>query len=135
MKIDINEYFKLVTADDGKLLTNKENGEAHITKTIYVPLNMSDADIQAKYTQVDENNFEISIDAEKKTYSKLQIRRACRALGIEYRLNGILNTNALFKADWNDATEIDLSDPILLQALQGGAFTPDEIEDIKNYQG
>ena len=96
---------------------------------------MSDADIQAKYTQVDENNFEISIDAEKKTYSKLQIRRACRALGIEYRLNGILNTNALFKADWNDATEIDLSDPILLQALQGGAFTADEIEDIKNYQG
>jgi hypothetical protein len=117
MKIEINEYFKLVTADDGKLLSQKENGEAHIFKVIYVPLTMEDNDIKAKYTEIDENDFEISIDAEKKTYSKLFIRRACRALGIEYKLNGILNTNALFRVDWTDATEINLNDPILLQAL------------------
>ena len=40
-------------------------------------------------------------------------------------------SNALFAADWQDAQEIDLSDPVLLEALAAGTFTADDIENIK----
>lgn len=39
----------MVTADDGKLLSQKENGEAHIMKMVYVPLAMSDEEINSRY--------------------------------------------------------------------------------------
>lgn len=132
MEIYINEYFKMVTADDGKLLSQKENGEAHIMKIVYVPLAMSDADIEARYTEIDENEFEISIDAENQTYSKLEIRRACRELGIENKLNLLLESSAEFKNDWLDAQCIDLTDSVLLEALKAGKFTDDEIKTIKD---
>ena len=58
MKINYNEYFKMVTADDGKLLSQKENGEAHIMKMVYVPLAMSDEEINSRYIQINENDFD-----------------------------------------------------------------------------
>lgn len=72
---------------------------------------------------------------EKTVYTKLEIRRACRELKLENKLNALLAANSLFAADWADAQEIDLSDPILLQALAGGAFTAQEIADLKNLMG
>jgi hypothetical protein len=41
-------------------------------------------------------------------FTKLQIRRACRALGLEEKLNTLLQSNEIFAADWTDAQDIDL---------------------------
>ena len=69
---------------------------------------------------------------EQTVFSKLAIRRAMRELGIESKLDALLNASATFRADWTDAQEIDLADPILLQALSQGGLTWEEIEEIKN---
>ena len=68
---------------------------------------------------------------EKNIFTKLEIRRACRALKLENKLNALLAANSLFAADWQDASEIDLQDPVLLEALAAGTFTADEIKAIK----
>ena len=133
MIIDKQEFFKIVSADEGKLLTEKDNAEYVVAKMVYVPLAMDDADIQAKYTQVDESDFELKVQAEKQDgiYTKLEIRRACRELGIENKLNMLLEASADFKNDWADAQYVDLTDAVLLEALKEGAFTEAEIENIK----
>lgn len=71
-------------------------------------------------------------EPEKTVFSKLAIRRACRTLGLEGKLNAMLEASEVFRADWTDAQNIDLADPVLLQALQAGTFTEDEINSIKN---
>lgn len=68
---------------------------------------------------------------EQTIYSKLAIRRAMRELGIEAKLDALLNASAQFRADWNDAQEIDLADPVLLSALESGTVTAEEIAQIK----
>lgn len=50
-------------------------------------------------------------------FSKLQIRRACRRLGFEDELDGLLASSMLFQKDWADASEIDLNDAVTVQAL------------------
>ncbi len=64
-------------------------------------------------------------------YSKLAIRRAMRELGIEEKLDNLLNASAQFRADWQDAQDIDLADPVLLSALKSGTVTAEEIAQIK----
>lgn len=39
----------------------------------------------------------------------------------------------MFRNDWNDSTEINLNDEILISALKQGTFTADEIESIKQH--
>ena len=68
---------------------------------------------------------------EQTIYSKLAIRRAMRELGIEEKLDGLLNASAQFRADWTDAQDIDLSDPVLIAALQAGSITAEEIAAVK----
>lgn len=68
---------------------------------------------------------------EQTIFTKLSIRRAMRELGIEEKLDNLLNTSAQFKADWTDAQEIDLADPVLIVALQDGSITSEEIAQIK----
>ena len=68
---------------------------------------------------------------EKTVYTKLEIRRACRELGIENKLNMLLEASADFKNDWADAQHIDLTDAVLLEALKAGKFTDEEIKAIK----
>ena len=68
----------------------------------------------------------------KTVFTKLAIRRACRTLGLEGKLNALLEASEVFRNDWTDAQDIDLADPVLLQALQAGTFTEDEINSIKN---
>lgn len=71
-------------------------------------------------------------EPEKTVFSKLAIRRACRTLGLEGKLNAMLEASEVFRADWTDAQDIDLADPVLLQALAAGTFTEEEINSIKN---
>ena len=68
---------------------------------------------------------------EKNIFSKLAIRRACRELKLEDKLNALLNGNVYFAADWADANEINLADAVLIEALKQGTFTDDDIKKIK----
>ena len=49
-------------------------------------------------------------------FTKLQIRRALRALGQEAVLDSALADEA-FRKDWNDAQDIDLEDEVFKRAL------------------
>ena len=69
---------------------------------------------------------------EQTVFSKLAVRRAMRSLGIEAKLDALLNASATFRADWSDAQEIDLADPVLASALAMGGITDEEIESIKS---
>lgn len=64
-------------------------------------------------------------------FSKLAVRRAMRRIGIEAKLDALLNASDTFRADWSDAQEIDLADPVLLQALSQGGISAEEISQIK----
>lgn len=64
-------------------------------------------------------------------FSKLAIRRAMRSLGIESKLDTLLNSSDTFRADWTDAQNIDLDDSVLITALQTGGISAEEIEQIK----
>jgi hypothetical protein len=65
---------------------------------------------------------EINAEICKRTvYKKLDIRRAMRDLGLEAVLDAFLQ-NETFKKDWDDATEIDLSDPMVIQALASASL-------------
>lgn len=64
-------------------------------------------------------------------FTKLQIRRAMRSLEIEEKLDTLLEASDKFKKDWADAQEINLSDPVLIQALAAGDVTAEDIENIR----
>lgn len=66
-------------------------------------------------------------------FTKIQIRTACRALGLELKLNQLINSDDDFKTFWNDSLEIDLEYPMTKQALKTGTFTVDEIKQIIQY--
>lgn len=53
----------------------------------------------------------------RSTFSKLAIRRTMREQGSEAALDAILGASPQFRADWSDASEIDLADPVLVAAL------------------
>ena len=63
--------------------------------------------------------------------TKLKIRRAMRYLHIEEKLNTLLQASPTFATDWNDAQEINITDPVLVQALQAGNITEKEIYRIR----
>ncbi len=64
-------------------------------------------------------------------FTKLQIRRAMRALEMEPILDAILASNATFAADWADAQEIDLADPVFSTAIAAAGITQEQIEAVK----
>lgn len=55
-------------------------------------------------------------------FTKLQIRRALRALGQEAVLDTAL-ANEAFRKDWNDAQDINLEDNVFRQALAAQGIT------------
>lgn len=63
-------------------------------------------------------------------FTKLQIRRAMRTLDIQSKLDTLINMSPVFKSDWTDALQIDLSDPVLVDALKQGGVTEEQIEAI-----
>lgn len=70
---------------------------------------------------------------QKTVFSKLQIRRACRALGIEDKLNRLIEYNENFYRDWHDAEEIDLTDSMIQQAIEAQILTQEQINQIKDF--
>lgn len=64
-------------------------------------------------------------------FTKLQIRRAMRAIGMEETLNAILASDATFAADWADAQEIDLADSVFSAAIAAAGITEEQIAAVK----
>lgn len=71
----------------------------------------------------------------KRNYSKLQIRRACRALDLQHKLNKLINADEQFAADWADANQIDLDDVMFIKAIEYGLFEQQQIDAVKRYIG
>ena len=71
----------------------------------------------------------------KRNYSKLEIRRACRALDLQHKLNKLINADEQFAADWADANQIDLDDEMFIKAIEFGLFEQQQIDAVKHYIG
>ena len=91
-------------ADAGKIIT-KSHGEIISGRWVEI--------IDEQWTPAEIKNAAALL---KSKFTKLQIRRALRALGQEAALD-ILLTDDTFKKDWADAIEIDLNDTLTKQAL------------------
>jgi len=66
----------------------------------------------------------------KTTFTKLQIRRALRALGQEAVLDAALAADEQAQKDWNDAQEISLEDAVFKKALEDQGITEQQIHKI-----
>lgn len=64
-------------------------------------------------------------------FSKLQIRRAMRALGAEPMLDALIAGNQYFAADWHDAQDIDLNDETTASAIAAGGISDEQLRAIK----
>ena len=62
-------------------------------------------------------------------FTKLQIRRALRALNQESLLDSALENEA-FRKDWNDAQEIDLEDEVFKQALVAKGISERQMRQV-----
>lgn len=91
-------------------------------------------DLSASFYEVKNGVITAKIfpTVEQTVFTKLQIRRACRNLCLEEKLNTLLQSNEIFSADWADAQEIDLNDETFIEALKMGTFTDWEIKAIKD---
>ena len=76
-----------------------------------------------------------SAPAPRTVFTKLAIRRAMRKLGIEGKLDALLAASHTFASDWSDAQDIDLADPVLIEALAAGSITDAEIAAIREAAG
>ena len=65
----------------------------------------------------------------KSVFTKLQIRRALRALNQESVLDSAL-ANEAFRKDWNDAQEIDLEDDVFKQALAAQGISERQMRQV-----
>ena len=61
-------------------------------------------------------------------FTKLQIRRAMRSLGIESQLDSLLASSTEFASDWSDAQDIDTADTLTALALASASI---DVEAIK----
>jgi hypothetical protein len=77
MNILITDTYKEIKADNGKFI--KDIVENDICRSIILSASISDDEIRSRFIEVDANTFIIK---QGKFYTKLQIRRACRELGI-----------------------------------------------------
>lgn len=108
---------------------NKENNEAMLFEDGFEKFSKSIGNYTIQNSEIVERQIEPI--APNSMFSKLQIRRAMRELGIENVLDQILANNEQFKKDWNDAQEIDLNDPLIQNAIQEGLISQEIIDSIK----
>lgn len=71
----------------------------------------------------------------KRNYSKLDIRRACRTLDLQHKLNKLINATEQIAADWADANQIDLEDEMFIKAIEFGLFEQQQIDAVKQFIG
>ena len=109
---------------------NKESNEWMLKQDGYQKFSKTIIDYEIKDGKIVKK--ERKPDLGRSTFTKLQIRRAMRQLGIENKLDNILDNNPQFKKDWNDAIEIDLNDQMIKDAIQAELIYQKDIDQIKN---
>lgn len=121
---------------DGKLILgyNKPSNEEMLLADGYIPYD--------GYASLDKLELHEGMIAEivpigtditpevRKIFTKLQIRRAMRALECEDVLDSILTGNTNFAKDWADAQEINLDDLGFKQGLQDFGISQEFVNDI-----
>ena len=133
LKIDSNKIVEApyIIERDGKVIYgyNKENNETMLFQDGYEKFP------KPIYSYTIKNGIIVEREPdpipEQTIFTKLQIRRAMRQLGIEDQLNAILSGNIQFQSDWNDAQDIDLNDSMIQDAIREGYITQEMIEAIK----
>ena len=137
LKIDQNEIVEAPykVNREGKVIYgyNKENNEEMLLQDGYAKFPYGASHYEIKNGQIVEKE---PVPPEPQTvFTKLQIRRAMRQLGIEDQLNAILSGNFQFQTDWNDAQDIDLNDSLIQDAIQEGIITQEMIDAIREILG
>lgn len=134
LKIDNNtvvEAPKNITKGDKFIYGyNHEANDAMLKQDGYTPYDLPACMYEVKNGAIVEKQF---VPQEKTVFTKLQIRRACRELGFEDKLDDLLNSDETIKKDWTDAQDIDLNDNMFILAIQAGVFTAEQVETIKGH--
>ena len=63
-------------------------------------------------------------------FTKLQIRRAMRKIGIEFILDSLLLNYPQMKKEWDDAVEINIADPMIQVAIEQGIIQQEVYDAI-----
>ena len=138
LKIDQNKIIEApyIIEKNGKIIYgyNKEINQEMLFQDGYNKFNLPASCYSIKNNKITENESS-NIISSKTIYTKLQIRRAMRQLDIQNKLNSILENNEQFKSDWFDAQEIDLNDPMIINALNLGLISQEQINRIKDLLG
>lgn len=113
------------TTPDGRTICNFNLSESFMTEFGW--RDWTDAEIEAWHQAYPDPE-----PPPQTVFTKLQIRRAMRSLNIENKLDTLLEASDIFRKDWTDAQEIDLADPVLIEALATGGITDEEIAAIRN---
>lgn len=74
--------------------------------------------------------LEIPPPPRQSVFTRYQIRTACRALGLESKLDALIASSADFALFWNEVLDVDLNNEMTQAALAAGTFTGDEIEAV-----
>lgn len=111
---------------------NKESNEAMLLEDGYVkydgPKHWSKLTLDNGEIKEPVDNYKPNYP--KQTFTKLQIRRAMRRLGVEEKLDRILGSNRRIFKDWQDATEISFQDEVFKEALQKNGIDQAFINNI-----
>lgn len=123
------------TVKDGKLIIgyNKPTNEAMLLADGYVKYEGTKDSLHIRF----ENGAIVELPDEEPTpqapstvFTKLQIRRAMRKMGIENMLDNVIYSNGNVQNDWHDAKEIDLNDEVFKAALAQNGITDEYIQSI-----
>lgn len=137
LKIDQNKIVEApyIIERNGKTIYgyNKENNEKMLFEDGYAKFTLSKSCYIIKNGKIVEKEPEPA--APQTVFTKLQIRRAMRQLGMEDQLNAILSGNFQFQSDWNDAQDIDLNDSLIQNAISDGIITKEMIDAIMEILG
>ena len=116
LKIENNSIkeapFKTVIDGDMVYGYNAESNDKNLKKAGYKAYDKPAYEYEIKDGAIVERQ---PVIYQQSIWTKLQIRRAFRALGIEDQLDLLLQAYPDLKKDWLDAVEIDLDDPALNQ--------------------
>ena len=125
--------YNIIKGDQNIFGYNKESNETMLLADGYIKFDKSIDNYVIVSGNIVEKNISEELQEEGPLYvTKLQIRRAMRALGVENVLNSILASNDQFKNDWTDAQEIDLNDPMVQQVVTLGIISQETFDLIKN---
>ena len=120
---------KIKQLNDGSICFGFDNNEELLQKYRYVKYNGFRS--LSQLTLVDGKIIEADIITARRTvFSKLEIRRAMRALQCQNVLNQLLQNNKQFASDWNDAQEIDLQDYMFKKAISEYGIEDNFIDKI-----